>query len=68
MFRFVINTITKKAIVLYAMADAKCCFTYIDVGANGRASDAIFRDSTLNIAMESNLRIPELSLEMTRSL
>lgn len=35
------------------MVDADYCFTYIDVGANGRASDsAIFRDSTLNIAME----------------
>lgn len=43
------------------MVDAEYCFTYIDVGANGRASDsAIFRDSTLNIAMESNtLGIPE---------
>ncbi|CAH1993087.1 unnamed protein product [Acanthoscelides obtectus] len=37
------------------MVDADYCFTYIDVGGNGRASDsAIFRDSTLNIAMEHN--------------
>lgn len=37
------------------MVDADYCFTYVDVGGNGRASDsAIFRDSTLNIAMENN--------------
>lgn len=37
------------------MVDADYCFTYIDVGGNGRASDsAIFRDCTLNIAMENN--------------
>lgn len=49
------------SIILFAMVDAEYCFTYIDVGANGRASDsAIFRDSTLNIAMESNsLGIPK---------
>lgn len=38
------------------MVDGDYCFTYIDIGANGRASDiAIFRDSTLNgIALENN--------------
>lgn len=37
------------------MIDGGYCFTYIDIGANGRASDsAIFRDSTLNIALENN--------------
>lgn len=43
------------------MVDVEYCFIYIDVGANGRASDsAIFRDSTLNIAMENNtLGLPE---------
>lgn len=34
------------------MVDADYCFTYINVGGNGRASDsAVFRDTTLNIAM-----------------
>lgn len=43
------------------MVDADYCFIYIDVGANGRASDsAIFRDSTLNIAIENKtLGLPE---------
>ena len=43
------------------MVDADYCFTYIDVGENGRASDsAIFRDSTLYMAMENNtLGMPE---------
>ncbi|XP_056642854.1 uncharacterized protein LOC130449194 [Diorhabda sublineata] len=43
------------------MVDADYCFIYIDVGANGRASDsAIFRDSTLNIAMKTKtLGLPE---------
>lgn len=52
------------SIILFAMVDADYCFTYIDVGGNGRASDsAIFRDSTLNIAMENNsLGIPENSV------
>lgn len=36
------------------MVDADNCFSYIDVGGKGRASDsAIFRDSTPNIAMEN---------------
>ncbi|CAH1953995.1 unnamed protein product [Acanthoscelides obtectus] len=52
------------SIVLFAMVDADYCFTYIDIGANGRASDsAIFRDSTLNIAMQNNtLNMPENSI------
>ena len=37
------------------MVDADCCFKYIDVGGNGRASgSAVLRDYTLNIAMENN--------------
>ena len=46
------------------MVDADYCFTYIDVGGNGRASDsAIFRDCTLNISMENNtLGMPENSV------
>jgi hypothetical protein len=46
------------------MVDADYCFTYIDVGGNGRASDsAIFTDCTLNISMENNtLGMPENSV------
>lgn len=44
------------SIILFAMVDAAYCFRFIDVGGNGRASDsAIFRDSTLNIALQKNL-------------
>lgn len=36
------------------MVDTDYCFTYIDIGGNSRASDsAIFKDSTLNITIES---------------
>ncbi|KAJ8879426.1 hypothetical protein PR048_020034 [Dryococelus australis] len=44
------------SIILFAMMDdSDYCFTCIDIGGNGRARDsAIFRDSFLNIAMESN--------------
>lgn len=43
------------------MVDADYCFTFVDIGGNGRASDsAIFRDSALNMAMEENtLNMPE---------
>ncbi|XP_057654747.1 uncharacterized protein LOC130893002 [Diorhabda carinulata] len=46
------------------MVDAGYCFIYIDIGANGPASDsAIFRDSTLNIVMENKtLGLPEYSI------
>jgi hypothetical protein len=46
------------------MVDTDYCFTYIDVGGNGRASDStIFRHCTLNIAMENNtLRMSENSI------
>lgn len=52
------------SIILFAMVDANYCFTYIDVGGNGRASDsAVFRDSTLNIAMENKtIGFPENSV------
>lgn len=44
------------SIVLFAMVDAYYCFRYIDVGSDGRASDStIFKVSTLNIALETNL-------------
>ncbi|GFW95267.1 putative nuclease HARBI1 [Trichonephila clavipes] len=42
------------SIILFAMVDADYCFTYVDVGGNGRANDsAVFRNSSLNIAMEN---------------
>ena len=42
------------SIILFAMVDADYCFTYIDIGGNGRVSNsAVFRDSTLNIAMQN---------------
>nr|XP_022911187.1 protein ALP1-like [Onthophagus taurus] len=44
------------SIILFAMVDATYSFRYIDIGGNGRASDsAIFRDSTLNIAIQNKL-------------
>lgn len=43
------------SIVLFAMVDGDYCFKYINVGANGRASDgAIFKNSSLDTAMENN--------------
>lgn len=46
------------------MVVADYCFTYIDAGGNGRASDsAVFRDNTLNIAMENKtIGFPENSV------
>lgn len=44
------------SIVLFAMVDADYCFTYIDVGQDGRANDStVFKNSTLKIALEQNL-------------
>jgi hypothetical protein len=38
------------------LVDADCRFVFIDVGSNGRVNDgAVFRNSTLNLAMENNL-------------
>ena len=43
-------------IILFALVDANCCFRYIDVGKNGRASDStIFKNSSLNIALDQKL-------------
>lgn len=43
------------SIVLLALVDADYCFTYIDVGANGRAADAsVFRFSSLGTALATN--------------
>nr|CAH7768106.1 unnamed protein product [Callosobruchus chinensis] len=55
------------SIILFAMVDADYCFTHIDVGGNGRASDsAVFRDSTLNIAMENEEKIFNYRLSRAR--
>nr|CAH7740928.1 unnamed protein product [Callosobruchus chinensis] len=55
------------SIILFAMVDADYCFTYIDLGGNGRASDsAVFRDSTLNIAMENEEKIFNYRLSRAR--
>lgn len=44
------------SIILFAMVDHDYNFTFLDIGANGRANDsAIFRDSKLNKIMENNL-------------
>ena len=44
------------SITLFAMVDANYCFRFIDVGSDGRATDsAIFKNSSLNIAMEQKL-------------
>ena len=43
------------SIILCALVDGEYCFKFIDVGANGRASDAaVFRESKLNAAMLDN--------------
>ena len=48
------------SIVLLALVDANYCFTYIDVGAQGRASDGgIFQESALYDGLEhSQLNMP----------
>lgn len=44
------------SIVLLALVDSNYCFTYVNVGTNGRADDAnILRDSTLFAALEHDL-------------
>ena len=43
------------SIILFALVDADDRFLSIDVGSNGRVNDdAMFRNSTLNSAMENN--------------
>lgn len=43
------------SIVLLALVDADYCFTYIDVGAQGRVSDGgIFQESTLHEKLENS--------------
>jgi len=48
------------SVVLLALVDANCRFTYVDIGAYGRSSDGgIFNNSSLAIALESNqLHVP----------
>lgn len=48
------------SVILMALVDHDYCFTYIDVGAKGRASDGgVWRNCTLNEAMQANtLNIP----------
>lgn len=52
------------SIILFALVDANYCFTYIDVGTNGRVNDAaVFSKSSLSEAMEHNLlKIPSNSV------
>ncbi|XP_031327434.1 uncharacterized protein LOC116171573 [Photinus pyralis] len=49
------------SLVLLAMADACCKFTYINIGVNGRISDGgVFRDCTLSKAIQNNsLNFPQ---------
>ncbi|KAJ8967748.1 hypothetical protein NQ314_002627 [Rhamnusium bicolor] len=43
-------------IILFALVDANYCFTYIDVGTNGRVNDArVFLKSSLYESIEQNL-------------
>lgn len=43
------------SIILLALIDHKYCFTYIDVGANGKASDSgVFQESCFFEALENN--------------
>lgn len=52
------------SIILFALVDANYCFTYIDVGTNGRVNDAaVFSKSSLYEAIERNvLSIPSNSV------
>lgn len=44
------------SVILFASVDANYCFSYIDVGTNGRANDAaVFAKSSLNAALEANM-------------
>lgn len=52
------------SIVMLALVDDKYCFSYVDIGTNGRASDGgVFARSSLGQALESHsLSIPEQSV------
>lgn len=44
------------SIVLMAVVDDNYCFSYIDIGCNGRVSDGgVFRNCSLSAALENNL-------------
>lgn len=47
-----------------ALADANCCFTIVDIGAEGRRSDGgIFHDSELKHQLQNNyLKLPKAKL------
>lgn len=49
---------------MLALVDDKYCFSYVDIGTNGRASDGgVFARSSLGQALESHsLSIPEPSV------
>lgn len=49
------------SIVLLALVDDEYCFTYVDIGCNGRASDGgVFAQSSLGQALQRNeLDVPE---------
>ncbi|CAH1981115.1 unnamed protein product [Acanthoscelides obtectus] len=50
------NFTTTRGHSVLALVDDQYCFQYIDVGANGRASDGgVFSKSSLNSAIENNL-------------
>lgn len=51
-------------IVLLALVDDDYCFSYVDIGTNGRASDGgVFERSGLGRALERNtLNLPEQSV------
>lgn len=55
-------TIKKPPCPSSSSIQAEYCFTYIDIGENGRASDSVVSgDTTLNTAMESNsLRLTQI--------
>lgn len=50
--------------VLFALVDGNYCFTYIDVGSNGRANDStVFRNSTLKRSIEDgSLHFPKVGV------
>lgn len=52
------------SIILLALDDDNYCFKYIDVGGNGKASDAgVFRESSLFEALDNNtLNTPKMLL------
>lgn len=52
------------SVILLALVDHDYCFSYVDIGTNGRASDGgVFQQSRLGTALERNtLNLPEESV------